>query len=200
MRDIENGPGVAAKLLRQARKQAGLTQKELAHRAATTQSAIAAYEAGDREPTLPVLSRMIHASGNVLELHTRPDTALYRLTDVAHDISDALSAGDSVALRYVFEFLRGLSEDRESVPLLVSAEPDPTGDARFDALLAAVAEDACIRAEKMPPEWVFAPERFLGTVWWVSGLPSAKVQALVNTPASFRRRGVMIDRRDLEAI
>jgi len=42
--------------------------------------------------------------------------------------------------------------------------------------------------------------RFLETAWWVSSLPSAKVQALVHSPASFRRRGVMIDRRDLEAV
>jgi transcriptional regulator with XRE-family HTH domain len=199
MRDIADERGMAARLLRQARAQASLTQTELAKRAATTQSAIAAYEAGDREPTVPVLSRMIQASGGVLELSVRREKSLYRLADVARDIVAALPADDSVGLRYVFEFLRGLSEDNDPLAPLVAAEPAPTGDERFDALLAAIAEDACVRGGKAPPGWVFDPKRFLDRAWWVSSLPSAKVQALVHTPASFRRRGVMIDRRDLEA-
>ena len=199
MRDIEIEHGAAGRLLRQARTQAGLTQTELAELAATSQSAIAAYEAGDREPTVPVLSRMIQATGGVLELGVVPDRSLYRLADVARDIAGALSADSSAALRYVFEFLRGLSDDHPPVALVVAAEPDPTGDERFDALLAAIAEDACVREGKAPPAWVFEPKRFLERAWWVSPLPSAKAQALVHSPASFRRRGVMIDRRDLEA-
>jgi transcriptional regulator with XRE-family HTH domain len=190
---------VAARLVRLAREQAGLTQTELAQRASTTQSAIAAYEAGDREPTVPVLSRMIQASGGVLELNVLPDRSLYRLVDVARDMAAVLPAEDSVALRYVFEFLRGLSDDSEPATLLVAAEPQPTGDERFDALLAAIAEDTCVREGKNPPAWVFDPKRFLERVWWVSQLPSAKTQALVHAPASFRRRGVMMERRDLEA-
>jgi transcriptional regulator with XRE-family HTH domain len=199
MRDIDSGRGVAAAVLRQAREQSGLTQKDLAALAGTTQSAIAAYEAGDREPTVPVLSRIIHASGGVLTLSLGSDTSHYRLADVARDISRSLPGDDTVALRYVFEFLRGLSDDGQPVSLLVATAPDPTGDERFDALLAAIAEDACVREGKTPPPWVFDLKRFLDRAWWVSPLPSAKVQALVHTPASFRRRGVMIDRRDLEA-
>lgn len=192
--------GAAARLLRQARVDAGLTQTELAELAATSQSAIAAYEAGNREPTVPVLSRMIQATGGVLELSVVPDRSLYRLVDVARDIAGALLADSSTALRYVFEFLRGVSDDYEPLALVVAAEPDPTGDERFDALLGAIAEHVCVSAGKAPPTWVFEPKRFLERAWWVSPLPSAKPQALVHSPASFRRRGVMIDRRDLEAL
>jgi len=199
MRDIEEGRGVAAGLLRQARESAGLTQTDLASLAATTQSAIAAYEAGDREPTVPVLSRMIRATGGVLELGVRPDPTLYRLADVARDISAAIGQDDSTRLRYVFEFLRGLADDNKPMSILVGAEPGATGDSRFDALLAAIAEHACVRAGHAPPTWVYDQKRFLDNAWWVSSLPSAKVYALVHSPASFRRRGVMIDRRDLEA-
>lgn len=53
--------------------------------------------------------------------------------------------------------------------------------------------------DKPPPNWVHEASRFLDRVWWVSDMPSARASALVHTPASFRRRGIMIDRRDLVA-
>ncbi|MGA1173473.1 MAG: hypothetical protein ACO3VC_07445 [Ilumatobacteraceae bacterium] len=66
--------------------------------------------------------------------------------------------------------------------------------------MASITEDSCVRGGVAPPSWVFTDQRFLDEAWWVSDLKSARVQALVNTPASFRRRGVMIDRRDLVAV
>jgi transcriptional regulator with XRE-family HTH domain len=69
MRDnADSGHGLAAGLLRRARADARLTQARLAELAGTTQSAIAAYEAGAREPTVPVLSRMLAAAGARLEM------------------------------------------------------------------------------------------------------------------------------------
>lgn len=200
MRDIDSGDrGVAGALLRQTRIAAGLTQSDFAALARTTQSAVAAYESGEREPTLPVFTRMIRAAGSSLEIVLHPDPSLYRLVDVARDISARPPGDEAGRLRHVFEFLRALSDDHYPPELVVGAEPPLTGDSRFDALLAAVAEDACVRANKTPPSWVHRPERFLDGAWWVSSLPSARALALVHTPASFRRRGVMMERRDLEA-
>jgi hypothetical protein len=99
----------------------------------------------------------------------------------------------------VFEFLRGAQDDGHPLVLLVATEPPPTGDARFDALLAAVAEDLCVHAGEVPPAWVHDEGRFLDRLWWVSELPSARAAALVHAPASLRRRGVMLERRDLVA-
>jgi transcriptional regulator with XRE-family HTH domain len=200
MRDNkDSNHGVAAGLLRRARADAGLTQTRLAELAGTTQSAIAAYEAGTREPTIPVLARMISATGARLDLDVAPDLSLYRLADVARDIAATGPGDDARRLRLVFEFLRGAQEDGHPLVLLVAAEPPPTGDARFDALLAAVAEDLCVHAGEVPPAWVHDPSRSLDHAWWVSDLPSARAAALVHAPASFRRRGVMIDRNDLVA-
>ena len=50
-----------------------------------------------------------------------------------------------------------------------------------------------------PPGWVHEADRYLDGFWWVSNLPSARARALVHTPASYRRRGVMLDRHDLAA-
>lgn len=187
----------AAALLREARKAAGLSQRQLAQLADTSQSAISAYEAGRREPTLPILDRMIRASGHRLGLSLEVDPGPFRLADVAGQLSTA--SDDRRRMRLVFEFLRAAQEDGHPPLLLVAREPERTGHARFDALLAAIAEDLCVRAGVEPPAWVHGRHRFLDGFWWVSDLPSARARALVHAPASYRRRGVMLDRHDLEA-
>ncbi len=192
----------SADLLIAARKQSGLTQAQMARIAKTAQSAIAAYEAGRREPTVPVLQRMLEATGNNLVIAFEADTSVYRMTELARDIRETPAKNIQRRLRLVFEFLREANEiierdDAYSLSLRLVVEPVTTGDKRFDALLAAVGEDLCVRCGEAPPSWVFASRRFLNEVWWVSDLKSARTKALVNAPASYRRRGVMIDRRDL---
>lgn len=58
--------GVGSELIRQARRAAGLTQVELARRAATSQSAVAAYESGAKTPTVDTLERLLRAAGQQL--------------------------------------------------------------------------------------------------------------------------------------
>ena len=187
----------AGSAISQARLSAGLTQSELAALAATSQSAVAAYETGAREPSLAVLHRLIRASGHRLELTVAPDPLIFRLTELAERVR---ATGDEKRrLRLVFEFLRAASDDGHAVALLVSAVPAPTGDPRYDALLAAIAEDLCVAAGVPSPPWVNDPLRFLVGFWWVSDLPSGRARALVHAPASYRRRGVMLDRHDLQA-
>lgn len=188
----------AAALLRRARSEAGLTQHELAALADTSQSAIAAYESGAREPSWSVLQRIVGASGHLVELKLRRDPSLFRLVDLAGRV--ATTTEEPLRLRLVFEFLRAAAEDGHPVRLLVAAEPARTGDVRFDALLAAIAEDLCVHAGLRPPSWVLDEGRILQGMWWVSDLPSARAQALVHTPASYRRRGIMLARHDLEAV
>ncbi len=77
-------------------------------------------------------------------------------------------------------------------PLLVADRPDGTGDARFDALLAAIVEHLCTKASLAVPAWANEPSRFLDTWWFVSGLRSLHADALVHSPISFARRGVFI--------
>ncbi len=50
-------------LIREARLRAGLTQAELARRAATSQSAIARYEGGEVSPRVDTLDRIVAACG-----------------------------------------------------------------------------------------------------------------------------------------
>ena len=64
----------AAEAIRTAREQAGLSKRELARRARTSPAAIVAYESGEREPSLPTLSRIITATGARAELVVRTTT------------------------------------------------------------------------------------------------------------------------------
>lgn len=59
----------AGNLIRLARQQKGLSQREIARRARTSQAAIAAYETGRRSPSLETLSRIIRGAG--LDLRIR---------------------------------------------------------------------------------------------------------------------------------
>ncbi|MDQ3645403.1 MAG: helix-turn-helix domain-containing protein [Actinomycetota bacterium] len=58
----------ASNLIKLARHDGGLSQRELAKRAATSQAAIAAYEAGRRSPTLETLTRIVRAAGQDLRI------------------------------------------------------------------------------------------------------------------------------------
>lgn len=61
----------AGALLRRARRNAGLSQAELATRAGVTQSVISAYESGHRQPAVPTLVALIDATGYDLVLRLR---------------------------------------------------------------------------------------------------------------------------------
>lgn len=58
-------------MLREARRRAGLSQAELARRAGVTQSVVSAYESSARQPSLPMLDRLVSATGLTLELQLR---------------------------------------------------------------------------------------------------------------------------------
>ncbi len=58
----------AGNLIKLARRDSRLSQRELARRAGTSQAAIAAYESGRRSPTLDTLARIVRAAGQDLRI------------------------------------------------------------------------------------------------------------------------------------
>ena len=62
---------IGGELVREARRRAGLTQRELAERAGTTQSAIARLESGGRPPRIDTLLRIAEALDCDLEVELR---------------------------------------------------------------------------------------------------------------------------------
>jgi transcriptional regulator with XRE-family HTH domain len=53
----------AARLLSQARRRAGITQRELADRAGTSQATVSAYESGRKVPSVDTLGRLLATMG-----------------------------------------------------------------------------------------------------------------------------------------
>jgi hypothetical protein len=114
--------------------------------------------------------------------------------DVGAEVADCISSGDEpsairLAFRFVEIFERAPTGDR---PVLVVNPPASSGDARYDALLAAVTEYSCARGGLVPPNWVDDSSRFLSTWWFVSNLHSLHADAIAHSPISFARRGVFI--------
>lgn len=60
--------GIGNDLVREARRRAGLTQRELGERAGTTQSAIARIETGRSTPTFDTVLRLLRLCGLDLDI------------------------------------------------------------------------------------------------------------------------------------
>ena len=185
-------------LIRAARHAAGLTQVEVAARAGTTQPALAAYESGARTPNLATLTRLLDGCEHDVEVIARPRVrrGAASLAELSPTISEDLARGrEDDALRLLYGFaddFRGSS--RPGRIALIADEPRPTGDARFDAALAGVAEFFATEAGIAAPAWVNGAGRFLEPWWMVSTRPAFDAYTLANTPVCFARHGVFIAR------
>jgi len=201
-----------AGLIRGARHAAGLTQLELAHLAHTAQPAVAAYESGARTPTIVTLERLLQACEHDAEVlaHPRLRRGAASLAELAPTIADDLRDGrERDAVRLLF----GFADDFRGSPRpgrieLIRDEPAPTGDARFDAALAGIAElfaaegavaahagEVSTHAEAIPtPSWVNGPTRFVEPWWFVASRAAFHAYTLAHTPAVLARHGVFMAR------
>lgn len=77
------------RLLREARRRAGLSQRELARRANTAQSVVVRIETGKTDPGTETLDRLLAAAGFELRtsLHPRPVLRSHMLGDVKRILS-----------------------------------------------------------------------------------------------------------------
>lgn len=188
----------AVDVIREVRRVAGLTQHALATAARTTQSTIAAYESGRKQPTTGTLDRIVRAGGVELSWAVVRCTP-YRAMTLA-DLAAALRAADDdlgrrlLTLEFVQEFGGVQSEARHA---LLVQRPAPTGDARWDALVGALAEHLAFHHELAYPQWAEEPDRFLDQWWFPIDTPAARAAAIAHAPAAFARRGVFVERRDL---
>lgn len=186
-------------MLRQARQSSGLTQEALAARAGTTQSAIAAYESGAKQPSVATLDRLVAAAGLVVEwrLHAAPP-----LARAAQGLGAALGRHD---INEMLRYLAGLVDEIGRMPpgdagAALGREPEEVGDPRGDALLAGVVEWLAHRGGIRTPAWTRQPRRFLDQWWFVTPYRSLHASALVETPAELANRGVFLHRSSLESV
>ena len=81
-------------VLRDARRRAGLTQRQLAERAGTSQSAVARYERARAMPDIPTLRRLLAACGLDLTWTVQPHS-----DHLDAQIHDALAMSPAARLR-----------------------------------------------------------------------------------------------------
>ena len=126
----------------------------------------------------------------------RPHT----LADAAAEVARALASGGDplIPIRdFVDDYRRTASAAR---PRLSQQEPRLTGDVRFDAYLAAMAEHFALQEGYPPPEWVEGQGRFLHRAWFREPREGFWPMALVQTPPAFRRRLVFIEESEFERV
>ena len=126
----------------------------------------------------------------------------YLLTNPPPDAAFAQSlAGVAERARLGQGFFLAVRELLDEVALLpradlldraIAAEPRPTGDGRHDAYLGGLGEHLAFCHGVERPAWTCAPERFLDRFWFVSVVKGFRPLAVAESPAAFRRRGIMI--------
>jgi transcriptional regulator with XRE-family HTH domain len=193
-----------ATLIRDARHAAAITQAELARDAGTAQPAVAAYESGARTPGIATLERLLGACDHDVEVLARPRVrrGAASLAELARTIAkDLREDRERDALRLLFGFaddFRGSS--RPGRITLLHDEPPFTGDARFDAALAGMAEFFGAEGAIPAPGWVDGPSRFVEPWWFVASRPAFHAYTLANTPAVFARHGVFMAREVFDRV
>jgi len=189
---------VAVELWSQARRlreERGLSQAAVARLMGTSQSWVARMETGEVDPSLSSVRRYLDAVGARLDLQTESWPPPFQPMTVA-DLTRAAKrhAGDGeVVLRLCLQFIDDFREADPATRLgLLRTAPGSTGDQRWDAFIAALAEHLAYHEGLPIPRWTDRGDRFLKQWWFLSDLPSVRAAALAESPAAFRRRGVFI--------
>jgi len=119
------------------------------------------------------------------------------LAEVAESIRKEFLREDSDPWLWVRQFMDDFYHaDAGTRQRLIDVRPEETGDARFDAYPAALAEHFALHYDLQIPEWVAEPGRFLDRWWFPTQFRSLHAMAIAESPASFRRRGIFIDKTE----
>lgn len=127
-------------LIRTARAAAHMTQSDLAHRAGTSQPAVARYEAGVSSPSVRTLERLLHAAGFRLDLKTEAIAApanlsserMRRLRALRPAIENVVREAGGSNVRVFGSVARGEDRPNSDIDLLIDL---PIGDSGLGPLI-----------------------------------------------------------------
>jgi transcriptional regulator with XRE-family HTH domain len=181
---------------RRLREERGLSQTAVALRMGTSQSWVARMESGAADAGMRSVRRYLDAIGARLDVRPDPEAGSgfrpMTLADVAWAARRHIGDGETV-LRLCLQFVDDYREvDPASRTALLDDVPPSTGDVRWDAFLAALAEHLAYHDDLPIPRWVDRRGRFLRQWWFPTDLPSVMASALAESPAAFRRRGIFV--------
>lgn len=142
------------------------------------------------DPTVGMLTRLLHAAGQGLEMSARSSTEM-RLADLADAWStdrDGRERPDWTRLRAFLDAL-ALAPDLAGPATL--AEPGSSGSPLIDNLLAGIAEKICDDAGIPRPPWARRVPS-LKEEWSSPGTPRMRAEAAAATPEQLRRRRIVL--------
>ena len=179
----------SATVVRATRRSRHLTQARLAELTGIDQASVSHHERG-RDATFSTIDRLLAGAGHRLyAAPTRRDDA----ASAAAAIRDHLRAGDTDrALRALLQLNDDLTAEHGLVRgILALAEPEPTGNRVWDAVIASLVAWR-LNQERIPlPAWVDDPSRALAepTVFRVD--PADPAPERSDVPDEFAERGVL---------
>jgi hypothetical protein len=105
--------------------------------------------------------------------------------------ADRIAAGAAFR-EAVADFVDDLrwARDEDDIARRITERPRNI-DPRTDAYLAALAEHFAAAHEASAPPWAGETGRFLSRIWWPR-YPGLWARAIVESPAAFRRRGILL--------
>jgi transcriptional regulator with XRE-family HTH domain len=205
-----DGKSVASRQVRDIRQRSGLSQRALAARAGVPQPTIAEIEAGRREPSITLLSRLTEAAGYELKLELQPlppRSAVATANRVRDRLAGAEGEGwsptlrEDAALRAAIDFKNALaSASNDEFTQLVETPPALTGDRRWDAFIAALVEDESATRDVPPPRWTNEKTRFTRPFWYLSENRELHAWEFATAPGAFVRHGVLAAKEELESV
>jgi transcriptional regulator with XRE-family HTH domain len=184
-------------LVRQVRADAGLSVRALADAAGVAASTVHRIEQGELQPTAETLAQIVEAAGQRLRLEAQPDYAA-SLVGLARSIRVDAAADPLGPVRRAAELAsRFRAAPADVQRRMITAKPPPTGDPRWDAFIAGLAEWLAVRAGLSAPVWVRDGDRYLRRGWWVTPMASMRAWEYAGSPMSFQSRGVYLHRDSL---
>lgn len=193
---------VAAELVGSARRYRGLSGHALARLAGASQPGLSVLERGSEDATTGRLERLLRPLGYQLAaLPTRLGTASSAAEAIRAFLDRPAGADLQGALRTVWQLAADLrAADPALRVALAVTPPAPTGDPRFDALLAGVVEHLLVEDELPLPRWLGEPSRRLTQPWDVEPVPALRAEARTATPPSLAAHGVYLAASELENV
>lgn len=194
----------ARTLVQTSRARSGLTKLAFARRVGTSRSALDEIEKGARVPRLDLAVRIAAAGDQELVLADQrsPTARGSTLADHARelDVDDPLWTWRWLTSDFVANVFAPARTD-ERVGLLAEP-PSGSGHRRWDRFVEALAEHLAAHAAVAAPSWVEHGVVDHGSFWWpVHGdRPSTRAAAMAHAPASFARRGILVDGRELPRV
>jgi transcriptional regulator with XRE-family HTH domain len=185
-------------LVRAVRAEAGLSVRSLAEAAGVAASTVHRIEQGELQPTVETLTHIVQAAGCHLRVDAHLDHSA-SIVGLARSIHSDISTGDYIApVRKAAELAaRFAGTDQRSRHRMITARPPDTGDPRWDAFVAGLAEWLAVQAGMPAPGWVRDDNRYLRRGWWVTPMESMRAWEYAGTPMSFQSRGVYLHRESL---